>query len=295
MIPLLQPTISSSPAFAQDSTSSSNTKATIMIRIPNPSTRAGLELSDTTIGSPPRNVVVIKSVFPNGVAFGQNAQPGMIILDYDNAKSVVERIKAGPYPIDLRLYNLAAGGDAIGDLGRPLVSAEDALLAAEKASAEERVASLLSKSGGGGVGGGEGFTTRVVKKAEGSCGIQSRRGDVMEIRYTARVGGKEGYVYDSSDSRGTGTPYMYQLGNGDMIPGVDLGTYDMCPGEIRELDIPAQLGYGARGSKLFEIPGGSRLWWKIELVALNFVREGQNDNGRDELYDGGSGLLPQYQ
>jgi len=199
---------------------------------------------------------------------------------------VVARLRDGPYPIVLQFYNLAAGGDAIGDLGRPLVTAQDALTMAQQASKEAAVAAAnepqLSTKG----------TGLVIKKTPplgDKCGIKSRRGDVLEINYEARVASPGGPIYDSSEQRGTGQPYQFVLGNGDVIKGVDLGLFDMCPGEVRELDIPSVLGYGRKGSNLFDIPGDVRLWWKVELVRLNFVGEESNVKTREELYDGGSG------
>jgi len=226
----------------------------------------------------------------------------MILMDYPDAQAVVKRVSAGPYPLELRLYNLALGGDAIGDLGQSIVSAEDALELAAKTSGErveKADAKKFAERGafGGAAGEGEegddqsqakqGFVIDTIRKAKGKCAIQSRRGDTMEIRYEARVGDMFGPVYDASSFRGTGQPYAYVLGNNDVIKGVDLGTYDMCPGEVRELTIPAELGYGARGSRLFkQIGANARLWWRVELVGLNFVKEGENDNPRDELYEG---------
>ena len=197
-------------------------RATVTIRLESSQQRAGLELYETTIGTPPRAVVAIKRVLPNGVAAkNSSVQPGMILLDYSDAKTVTERIKNGPYPLELKLYNLAAGGDAFGDMGKPLVTAQDALQMAEKDTTKQGDDDVVS--------GADGFVIRVTKQA--SCGIKSRRGDVMEIQYDARFGSRDGPVYDSSAQRGTGLPYQFVLGSGDMIPGVDQGLYDMCPGE----------------------------------------------------------------
>ncbi|KAL7545371.1 hypothetical protein ACHAWF_008719 [Thalassiosira exigua] len=171
-------------------------------------------------------------------------------------------------------YNLALGGDAVGDLGRSIVTPDDALELAERVSSN-------SKSNNSGP---EGLMINVIREASGECSIKSRRGDTIQIRYDARIGDRNGSIYDSSDFRGTGQPYSYVLGNGDVLAGVDLGTYDMCPGEIREIAIPPELGY-PNGSKLFkEIPPKCPLFWRVELVELNFVKEGSNDRPRDELY-----------
>jgi len=236
-----------------------------------------LELYEVDIGTPRRNAVAVLSVRAGGEGARSGAQKGMILLDYANIEGVLKRISDGPYPIELRLYNLALGGDAVGDLGRGIVSPDDALELAE------------SVGGGGNSGRGgkaeesEGLAIDVVRKAGGECSIKSRRGDLMQIRYDARIGDGNGELYDSSNVRGTGQPYAYQLGNGDVLRGVDLGTYDMCPGEVRELSIPPELGY-PNGSRLYkQIPPKSRLFWRVELAELNFIKEGDNDTPRDDV------------
>lgn len=206
----------------------------------------------------------------------------MILLDYANVKDVAKRIAAGKYPIELRLYNLAMGGDAIGDLGRSIVTPEDALNLAEKFSGGNNSNAAGDDATAAAPGASEGLAINTIRKAEGECAIRSRRGDTMQIKYEAKIGDANGAVYDSSASRGTGQPYAYVLGNGDMLRGVDLGTYDMCPGEVRELSIPPELGYRG-GSRLYkQIPPNSRLFWRVELVEVNFVKEGENDTPRDE-------------
>ena len=89
-------------------------------------------------------------------------------------------------------------------------------------------------------------------------------------------------VYDSLSRRGTGLPYQFVLGSGDMVLGVDLGLYDMCAGEVRKIEIPKELRYGDRGNRFFQISWGVRLSWTVELVAINSVREG-DQRTRDEI------------
>ena len=50
----------------------------------------------------------------------------------------------------------------------------------------------------------------------------------------------------------------------------------------RDLEIPPILGYGDRGNKLFDIPGGQRLYWSVQLVRVNDVAEG-DQRTRDEM------------
>eukprot|EP00579_Thalassiosira_antarctica_P009696 CAMPEP_0201919518 /NCGR_PEP_ID=MMETSP0903-20130614/8389_1 /ASSEMBLY_ACC=CAM_ASM_000552 /TAXON_ID=420261 /ORGANISM="Thalassiosira antarctica, Strain CCMP982" /LENGTH=351 /DNA_ID=CAMNT_0048456063 /DNA_START=24 /DNA_END=1079 /DNA_ORIENTATION=+ len=256
---------------------SPNPRAITTIRINSPKQYAGLELYDVTIGTPPRNVVAVRSVRPDGQGSRAGAERGMILLDYVNAQDMVKRISSGVYPIEIRLYNLALGGDALGDLGRSIVSPEDALELAASVSSSDSNAVDGSKFSSS-----DGLKIDTVQKAKDECSIKSRRGDTMQINYEARIGDKSGAIYDASAWRGTGQPYAYVLGNHDVLSGVDLGTFDMCPGEIRELTIPPELGY-RNGSKLYkQIPPNSKLFWRVELVELNFVKEGMNDKPREE-------------
>jgi FK506-binding protein 2 len=275
----------SSPSAAADASlviENPNPRAITTVRLSSPNQKAGLELYDTQIGTPPRNVVAVKSVQMNGQGARDGAERGMILLDYANREDLIARLQSGVYPIEIRLFNLALGGDSIGDLGRSMVTPEDAL----------QLSSSISKNGDGAsvmIGGSKqqpsaGFVINTIRQAQDECMVKSRRGDTMQIRYEARIGDRNGPIYDASEFRGTGQPYAYILGNNDVIKGVDLGTFDMCPGEVRELTIPPELGYRG-GSKLFkQIPPNSTLFWKIELVELNFIREGMNSRPREDSY-----------
>eukprot|EP00966_Prymnesium_polylepis_P276962 6399031-Prymnesium_polylepis.1 len=57
----------------------------------------------------------------------------------------------------------------------------------------------------------------------------------------------------------------------------------MCIGEEREVDVPPALGFGARGSRIFEVPPGAALSYQLRMVSIN----GQTDPAvrRSELPD----------
>lgn len=243
----------------------------------------GLELYDINIGTPPRNVVAVKAAQMNGQGARDGAERGMILLDYANREELIARLSSGVYPIEIRLFNLALGGDSLGDLGRSIVTPEDALqLSSSISKSDSNNASVMGGSMQQSVS--PGLVINTIKQAEDECLVKSRRGDTIQIRYEARIGDRNGPIYDASEFRGTGQPYAYILGNNDVIKGVDLGSFDMCPGEIRELTIPPELGYRG-GSRLYkQIPPYSFLFWRIELVELNFIREGMNNKPREESY-----------
>ena len=227
--------------------------------------RIGVELYDVTIGSGPRQVYpAVKSVNnPSGVAASRGIQPGMIVLgNYKDApaKSVVNRIQNGPYPLVLQFYDLGQ----VGDYSDAPVAPSLALAKAEQASREAAAVQgpqLSSK--------GTGLVTKTIQKPTTPCREKDsrvRRGDTLEIKYEARVASPGGPVYDSSAERGKSVSFT--VGKGEVVSGVDVGVYDMCPGEIRTMDIPASLGYGRAGSNVFDIPGDVRLWWQVELVKV---------------------------
>jgi len=221
------------------------------------STSAGVELDDLKVAG--RSIVYVKSVAPDGVAAKQGIERGMILLKYPDASVAKKRIKSGPYPIVLQFYNLAEGTLSSTD-GRT-ASAQEAL---ESAQARKAVATPTESDLYGSRGAG--LSTQTIRKPPaGTCTAKSQKGSLMEVKFEARIGGRGGIIYDSSEESGNG---LYKLGKGEVIAGVDLGTVDMCVGEVREIDIPSSLGYGAKGNPLYLIPPGSRLFWRVELIGL---------------------------
>ena len=282
-------------ASTEDEYQFGNTK---IVQITNPQTHLGLELTEEQIGNPSRTVLVVKSMDPSGMAAKQRIEQGYVLSGFSSRESLMERIKSGPYPFVLKFVNLAGAGDAFGDMGKPLVTAQDALNVA-KTNTDTSTDSLANDGVSptrSSTSSSNSYSVTTLRKSKEEK-IKSRRGDVLEIHYTASYyfsnthgensdvnSNSDKKVYDSSFQRGTGLPYQLVLGSGDMIPGVDQGLYDMYPGEVRVLDIPMRLGYGERGNKVFRIPGGARLYWTVELIAVNTVREFDGRTREDMNY-----------
>jgi len=231
-----------------------------------PEVKASLVLGDTTVGGDKRRVVFVKSALDlakggAGEAEKQGARTGMVLLNYQSAAAVRERIANGPYPIALQFYSL---GD---ERSTPV----EGLVAAEEQSRLADLARTIDVDVNGRRGAGMTITT--VKKGEAPCAAKSKKGDVVEVRYEARIGGRLGLVYDTSEGEGpdprrSGGRGLFRLGDGEVVQGVDLGIKGMCVGEVRELDIPSVLGYGLNGYAPYLIPLGSRLFWTVQLVAI---------------------------
>lgn len=87
----------------------------------------------------------------------------------------------------------------------------------------------------------------------------------VAVHYTGWL--KDGKKFDSSLDRGE--PIEFGLGHGQVIPGWDEGIKGMKVGEKRQLVIPAELGYGDRGTPDGSIPPGSTLIFDVELVRVS--------------------------
>ena len=123
--------------------------------------------------------------------------------------------------------------------------------------------------------GGSGFETARVKIEKAnfvgrSCGFESRESDIIEVDYTARLA-NGGAIFDSTASRGR--PFAALLGNGDIIPGLELGLLEMCIGEVRTIEVPPALGFGARGSRTYQVPPDSVLLYEAKLVSINGITD----------------------
>jgi FKBP-type peptidyl-prolyl cis-trans isomerase len=252
--------------------------------ITSPHDRVGLELYDVRIGTPARPVVAIRRVLSDTAPAGRLLLPGLVNRDYSSAAALTARVKAGPFPVTLVFENLALGGDALAGDGTPLVTAADALNLAQELAEEEAPTEGAAAVGTTASPNNQAYRITILHRPSTTTAstIQSRRGDVLEINYHARLGGPTGTIYDASTDRGTGQPYQMVLGSGDMMNGVDQGLYDMGVGEVRLLQIPPFLAYGRKGNQMFHIPPDATLYWQVELVAINSLRAG-DARSRDEI------------
>jgi len=95
-------------------------------------------------------------------------------------------------------------------------------------------------------------------------------GDEVSVHYTGwlhdqAASDKRGAKFDSSLDRGQ--PFVFLLGAGRVIRGWDDGVAGMQVGGTRQLLIPADLGYGARGAGKV-IPPGASLVFEVELLDI---------------------------
>jgi len=95
-------------------------------------------------------------------------------------------------------------------------------------------------------------------------GAEATPGRRVRVHYTGTL--MDGTKFDSS--KDSNQPFEFVLGSGSVIPGWDEGVKGMKVGGVRQLTIPASMGYGARGYPPV-IPGNAALKFEVELLGVN--------------------------
>jgi FKBP-type peptidyl-prolyl cis-trans isomerase len=109
----------------------------------------------------------------------------------------------------------------------------------------------------------EDFTELKVTTVQEGDGVESLNGNTLVVNYEGTL--IDGTKFDSSYDRGT--PFEFVLGVGGVITGWDEGLLGMKVGEIRELEIPSNKGYGSSGAGNV-IPPLAGLKFKVELLEI---------------------------
>jgi FKBP-type peptidyl-prolyl cis-trans isomerase FkpA len=90
------------------------------------------------------------------------------------------------------------------------------------------------------------------------------RGQKVKVDYTGWL--TNGKKFDSSV--GTGKPFAFNVGEGQVIRGWDEGIPGMKVGGKRQLRIPPELGYGSTGTPDGTIPPNATLIFDVRLVSV---------------------------
>ena len=103
--------------------------------------------------------------------------------------------------------------------------------------------------------------SQILVEGEGSS---AQAGNQVTVHYTGKL--VDGTVFDSSLDRMQ--PFVFTLGQGEVIKGWDRGVNGMKVGEKRLLTIPPELGYGAVGAGSL-IPPNATLVFEVELLSVS--------------------------
>jgi FKBP-type peptidyl-prolyl cis-trans isomerase len=104
----------------------------------------------------------------------------------------------------------------------------------------------------------------VIEDEVVGTGPAAKSGDLVTVDYTGWL--TDGTKFDSSLDRNQ--PFVFVLGQQQVIAGWDQGVAGMQVGGKRKLTIPPELGYGAQGAGA-DIPPNATLVFEVELLKIN--------------------------
>jgi len=105
------------------------------------------------------------------------------------------------------------------------------------------------------------YKVKITDLVEGK-GPPVGNNDTVSVHYTGRLASNK-VQFDSSRGK---RPLEVTIGRGEVIPGWEDGLVGMRVGGKRKLEIPAELGYGAKGFPP-DIPPDADLEFEVELVS----------------------------
>lgn len=89
------------------------------------------------------------------------------------------------------------------------------------------------------------------------------KGDTIVVHYVGMF--LDGSVFDSSVEKDR--PFVFRVGDGNVIQGWEIGVEGMRPGEKRKITIPPELAYGQGGVRDI-VPPNTTVVFEIELLEI---------------------------
>ena len=123
-----------------------------------------------------------------------------------------------------------------------------------------------------------GILKRIIQKAPDDAEGPPPSGYEVTAHYTGTLEA-DGSKFDSSVDRGK--PFVFTIGQGQVIRGWDEGFASMKVGEKAMLTIRSDYGYGDHGSPP-KIPGGATLNFEVELLGFREKQKEKHEMTHEE-------------
>eukprot|EP01102_Stenamoeba_stenopodia_P019323 TRINITY_DN7271_c0_g1_i4.p1 TRINITY_DN7271_c0_g1~~TRINITY_DN7271_c0_g1_i4.p1 ORF type:complete len:113 (-),score=20.20 TRINITY_DN7271_c0_g1_i4:72-410(-) len=108
----------------------------------------------------------------------------------------------------------------------------------------------------------------VRKTLKPGSGPRPSKGQKITVHCTGSVLEANGNRRKFWSTKDTNTPFSFNVGLGKVIRGWDEGMMEMSVGEIAELTMTPDYGYGASGFPAWNIPGGATLVFEVEILSV---------------------------
>jgi len=109
----------------------------------------------------------------------------------------------------------------------------------------------------------DGVEKEIITESESESYKKPKKGDDVTVHYVGTLK-SDGSEFDSS--RGRNEPFVFNLGQGSVIKGWDLGVATMKKGEIAKFTLAPEFAYGESGSPP-KIPANATLVFEVELIS----------------------------
>merc|ERR1712167_182453 len=95
------------------------------------------------------------------------------------------------------------------------------------------------------------YKKKIIKKGKGKESMP-KKGNTVRCHYIGKL--EDGYVFDQSNRGKKGQPLSFKVGTGQVIKGWDEALLTMSVGEVAQITIEPEWGYGKKGCPEAKIP-----------------------------------------
>eukprot|EP00941_MAST-03F_sp_MAST-3F-sp1_P005128 g5128.t1 len=108
---------------------------------------------------------------------------------------------------------------------------------------------------------------RMISVQKGDLKHYPSSGDIVQVHYEARIAGNLDKVGGIDSSYQRNQPYLFKLGNGEVLKGWEQALPQMSVGQVAFLCLGAAYAYGSKGLP-YIVPGNASIVFQIKLLSF---------------------------